>query len=106
MQGTPTKNETMNATAKPTIHHFNLAKTGLSKVNMPEGAVILKMEISSTGVKIFAMVNPTAEMKPRYFQVVATGEELPEWAWDARYHSVPGAAPLHILEVEAGHLKK
>ena len=95
----------MKATVKPAIHRFTFNKKGLNKIEMPEGAVVLKMEVGSGGINIFAMVTPGAEMKPRYFQQVATGEELPEWAWDAQYHTVPGAAQIHILEVEAGHLK-
>lgn len=88
-----------------TIHRFPLTAGKLIKVNMPAAAVVLKMEKTSAGVSIFAMVDTDKPMKAFYFQLVATGEELPAWAWDARYHTVPGAAALHVLEVEAGHLK-
>lgn len=108
---TPTKRaqskyetQNMKATAAPTIHRFTFNSKAINKINMPAGAVILKMNVGSQGVNIFAMVDPTAEKLPRYFQAFQTGEELPAWAWDAVYHSVEGA-PVHVLEVEAGHLK-
>lgn len=103
-----TTNQTITITKTMTsIYRYEIpAGSQLAKINMPAGSVILKIEQTSKGASVFAMVDTTKEMKPRYFQIVKTGEELPAWAWDANYHAVPGCAGLHILEVEAAHLKK
>lgn len=54
--------------------------TPRSRIQMPKGAEILSIQLQDGAIKVWAMVNPDAELISRWFHVVGTGHEI-DFAW-------------------------
>lgn len=97
------KNE--NATA-PAIHRFTLTPKPLVKIKMPVGAVIMDTQPGSSGLSVWAMVDPEAKSESRFFAIVPTGQPIPN-GWDMVHLKtvVTNNGALHLFEVPA-HVAK
>lgn len=71
-------------------------------IEIPAGARLLDVALTSRGLALYALVNADNEIETRSFVVATTGAELPEVEWDTAAFlgtvKVPGAQGWHVFE--------
>lgn len=67
------------------IHKYRLPFMEVSRVDMPEGAKIIRVSGLDGAIWIWAIVDTTAEMVRRVFRLYKTGGEMPDNALDLSY---------------------
>lgn len=66
-----------------TIHKLTLRKGGITKANLPKGAVVLSAEHTTDGTCLWHLGDPEADKEPRLFFLHPTGAKLPDSIADA-----------------------
>jgi|GraSoiStandDraft_14_1057315.scaffolds.fasta_scaffold235116_2 hypothetical protein len=72
-----------------------------NEVELPVGAEVLTVELTSQGPALLALVDPDAERETRTFLVIGNGTDLPEGVAALHYRGtakVPGAFTAHVFE--------
>lgn len=59
------------------IWKFNLVITDMQEVVMPDGAELLSVANQRGVLCLWAMVDPLKEKRPRYIEIVGTGNPMP-----------------------------
>lgn len=59
-----------------TIHKFELLLQEKNTVKMPAGGQILSVQSQRDGIKIWALVNTSAPMETRLFEIIGTGQSI------------------------------
>lgn len=89
-----------------TVHKFDLPRNhGAASIDMPQGAEALSVgfQIDRDGeprLRLWALVDDTAEKSPREFMVCVTGGPLPKGDWwlIGRATAADSAYVVHVLE--------
>jgi hypothetical protein len=74
---------------------------GDNEVLIPEGGMILSVDLSERGPALFVAVEPERESETRTFTVVGNGEDLPEVVGPEHYRGMahhPGVPAAHVFE--------
>lgn len=61
-----------------TIYKYRLETTGLQIVLMPAGAEILSAQLQDRAISFWAIVDSQAPLRQRCFEVLETGNSIPE----------------------------
>jgi hypothetical protein len=97
----------MKTDTAPQVLRFPLAIAGLSKVEIPKGAVILDVQPSKTGFNLFAMADPSNSKLTRTFTIVGTGQDLPHgWDWVHLRTFATQGPTIHVFEIPTHIAKK
>jgi hypothetical protein len=85
------------------IWKFPLQKADLQRVEMPESAEVLTVQVQGDQICLWAYVDPTDRKRARFFDVVPTGSELPDdFLYSHRYVGTfqlqGGALVFHVFE--------
>lgn len=60
------------------IYKYQLEIADFQEIRMPRGAEILHVGLQNDALNIWAMVNDDAETHPRWFEIIGTGQRMPE----------------------------
>lgn len=74
---------------------------GDNEIEMPQGAEILAVSLTSMGPALFALVDPEAERETRSFLAVGNGVDLPEGVTSLHFRGqakVPGGFTANVFE--------
>lgn len=85
------------------VYKYPVETKRLFKINMPQGARVLKVENQRGIPCLWALVNPDAVLFPRYFLLAATGQDIEYDAEDLEFISTfqvdGGTFIFHIFEI-------
>lgn len=88
------------------IFKYKLETTDLQQIEMPHGAEILCVQTQDEIPCIWAIVNPTANLVSRTFEIYGTGHDFTGLGWRARrryvgtYQLRKGTLVFHCFEIE------
>jgi len=68
-------------------------------LGMPKGAEIVHVQAQRDIPCIWALVDPFAELKMRYFYIAATGQDVPDGRYVGTVFQMNGSYVWHIFEV-------
>ena len=87
-----------------TIWKFDLETTDQQVIQMPQGAMILSVQTQRGYPRMWALVNPAAEMGGRKINIHGTGHDVTEGgAFIGTYQLSGGALVFHVFDAGEIH---
>jgi hypothetical protein len=84
-----------------TIWKYKLTPDGLITIEMPKGAQVLSVKPQGDDVCLWALVDPSAEVKDRKFMIFGTGHDVPniDLCFIDTFMLFEGGLVFHVFEV-------
>lgn len=83
------------------IWKFPLETTDIQGIEMPMGADILSVQVQNKSICLWALCDPSAEKKKRYFLIFGTGNPVPDanQKFIGTVQMISGELVFHVFEI-------
>ena len=90
----------MPKTTLQTIWQFHLMVIDKQTVMMPEGSIVLCVQMQGGNPCLWALVDPAAAVRERTFRIIATGDEIKDnpGNYVATFQMLGGSFVFHVFE--------